>query len=302
MLDVHALSRSYGDFKAVQDINFNIKTGEIVGLLGYNGAGKTTIMRMISGFLEPDSGQVLIDGVCLQDDPQQAKSNIGYLPENLPIYPELSVIDYLDYVADLKQLQGEKSTQIAEVIQATALADHVYQSIGLLSRGYKQRVGVAQALLGHPKILILDEPTNGLDPQQTHDMRLLIQRLSQHSTIILSTHIMQEVSAICTRVLMIRSGQLIFDRQMGSLQKNHQIEVRTNLPVNQADGFKTLDSIDVVEQLPQKDKNYFQYQLILNENANVDDALSEVSEFIHKKQYQLNLLRPIQQSIESLFI
>ena len=182
MLDVTQLTRSYGQFKAVDNVNFSIGKGEIVGLLGHNGAGKTTIMKMISGYLEPNNGDVVVDGLSIHSDAEKIQRELGYLPESLPVYPEMIVADYLDYAADLKGLQGEaKINEVRRVIKATDIASKLLSPIATLSRGFKQRVGVAQAILGQPKLLILDEPTNGLDPEQTQLMRALIKDIAKNA-------------------------------------------------------------------------------------------------------------------------
>ncbi|WP_221795267.1 ABC transporter ATP-binding protein [Oceanobacter mangrovi] len=222
MLEICGLSRRYGDFVAVDNVSFSIEQGEIVGLLGHNGAGKTTIMKMITGYLESDSGEVLLDGQSLLGHRQWVQSQLGYLPESLPLYADMTVVDYLDYAANLKQLGNDhKWKQIRRAITSTDIADKIHQRIGTLSRGYKQRVGVAQALLGNPQLLILDEPTNGLDPQQTAQMRELIRDLAKHATVILSTHIMQEVDALCSRVLMMKQGRLVVDESLLQLRSQN---------------------------------------------------------------------------------
>src|SRR5690606_18308326 len=180
-----------------------------------NGAGKTTVMKMISGYLEPSAGQIFFEGKLLADHLKNLQKKIGYLPESLPVYPEMSVGEYLDYAAELKGIRGlEKQQEIKRVVKATDIAAKLIAPIATLSRGYKQRVGVAQALLGKPSLLILDEPTNGLDPQQTLQMRELIRTIAKEATVILSTHIMQEVDAICDRVLMMRGGKLVIDAKL----------------------------------------------------------------------------------------
>lgn len=229
MLDVKQLQRSYGDFLAVKSVSFAINKGEIVGLLGHNGAGKTTIMKMLSGYLEPSDGEITFAGISLSENTKILQQKIGYLPENLPVYPEMSVADYLDYAAELKGLQAEaKRAEIKRVIYATDIADKILAPIATLSRGYKQRVGVAQAILGKPRLLILDEPTNGLDPTQTQHMRELIRDLAKNATVIISTHIMQEVNAICDRVLILRSGELVVDAKLADLQRSHDLRIVTN--------------------------------------------------------------------------
>ncbi len=233
MIDVKNLSRSYGDFLAVDGVTFNIPAGEIVGLLGHNGAGKTTIMKMLSGYLEPNSGSVRIDGIDLEADAESVQQQLGYLPENLPVYPDMSVADYLDYAATLKGLEAEaKHQSVRQAIRDTELAGKLLDPINTLSRGYRQRVGVAQALLGSPKVLILDEPTNGLDPTQTQHMRDLIQGLAENATVILSTHIMQEVDAICDRVLILRGGRLVLDQRLSELRDAGHLLLKTSLDAN----------------------------------------------------------------------
>ena len=226
MIEADQLTRRYGDFAAVDDVSFRIEPGEIVGLLGHNGAGKTTIMKMLTGVLEPSSGCARVDGQELEQDPLAAQRLLGYLPENLPLYPELAVIDYLAYAARLRQVEDAQGA-VAEAIESTDLSGRAFDPIGTLSRGYKQRVGVAQAILHRPRFLILDEPTNGLDPSQTQHMRQLICKLAESATVILSTHIMQEVDAVCSRALILRDGRLALDERLQDLQSTGQLSLRT---------------------------------------------------------------------------
>lgn len=258
MLEVSQLTRFYDEFKAVDSVSFNIAQGEIVGLLGHNGAGKTTIMKMISGYLEPNEGSIKIDGIDLQLELKRAQRCIGYLPENLPIYPEMTVAEYLDYVGDIKGLASqEKIDEIKRVIHETDLMDKLLSPISTLSRGYKQRVGVAQAILGKPGLLILDEPTNGLDPTQTEQMRKLIRELSSSATVILSTHIMQEVEAICDRALIVRHGQLAVDASLNELRRSNHLLLTTSMNADElaqqianTAGIVTIDSIQAEENNP----------------------------------------------------
>ena len=218
MIKVNSLSRDYGNFRAVDNVSFEIKKGEVVGLLGPNGAGKTTIMKMLTGYLEPTNGKVQVDDLEISSDMRAIQSRIGYLPENCPVWPEMSVIDYLEYQANLHGVHESKIQNVVlDAIRRTALKDKATAYIQTLSRGYRQRVGVAQAILHNPDIIILDEPTNGLDPTQIHEMRQLIRRLSEHATVILSTHILQEVNALCDRVLILRGGQLVVDESLSAL-------------------------------------------------------------------------------------
>ncbi|MCH8301561.1 MAG: ABC transporter ATP-binding protein, partial [Proteobacteria bacterium] len=192
MIRVEALTRTYGSLTAVDQVSFEIGTGEIVGLLGHNGAGKTTIMKMLTGYLEPTGGSIEIDGLDINTEREAVQQRIGYLPENDPLYYEMTVIDYLDYAATLHGVpDDQRNDRIREAIVRTELSSRATDVIGTLSRGFCQRVGVAQTILHNPRVLILDEPTNGLDPTQVQHMRDLVRFLAKHATIILSTHILQ---------------------------------------------------------------------------------------------------------------
>lgn len=230
MIEVHQLERRYGDFVAVDNVSFKINHGEIVGLLGHNGAGKTTIMKMLTGFIEPSAGTVLVDGINVQDEPLKVQTTMGYLPESLPLYPELTVADYLSHTAELRGLAQAES--VAYAIEATQLTEKAFERIDTLSRGYKQRLGVAQAILHRPKILILDEPSNGLDPNQIREMRNLIHNLAKEATVILSTHIMQEVNAVCDRALILRNGELAVDENLATLKQTKSARLRTSQDVD----------------------------------------------------------------------
>ena len=224
MISVSNLSRSYGSTLAVDNVTFEITNGEVVGLLGHNGAGKTTIMKMITGFIEPSSGSVEVDGLVLGENTVGIQKKIGYLPENCPVWPEMRVTDYLIYQAKLHLVEEARiGSLVSEAIGKTRLTEKATARIDTLSRGYRQRVGVAQALLHKPDILILDEPTNGLDPNQILQMRELIKELAKSSTVIVSTHVLQEVQAICERVLIMRGGQLVLDSKIKDLQSENKI-------------------------------------------------------------------------------
>lgn len=230
MISISNLSRSYGNVRAVNNVSFQIDSGEVIGLLGPNGAGKTTIMKTLCGFLEPSAGRIEINGIDVAVNPKAAQSAIGYLPENLPIYPEMTVVNYLAYAAGLRGVTDRAMhSEIKRVIEATDLTDRAMDRVGALSRGLKQRVGVAQALLGSPKVLVLDEPTNGLDPNQAAQMRNLIRRLASTATVILSTHILSEVEAVCDRVLMVKGGQLVLDERLETLQRGSAVVLETSL-------------------------------------------------------------------------
>jgi len=218
MIDVSDICKSYDSIQALNEVSFHVRAGEIIGLLGPNGAGKTTMMKILSGYLQPDNGQAVIDGLDVLTDTLEAQKRIGYLPENAPLYPELSVQAYLKMIADLRQIpEAEQPANISRAIYATALQDHLTRPISQLSKGYRQRVGLAQAILHHPKVLILDEPTAGLDPTQIVEVRRLIRRLAQNSTVLLSTHILSEVEATCDRVIILLNGEVKADARLTDL-------------------------------------------------------------------------------------
>lgn len=226
MIQVQNLIRRYGDFTAVDDVSFRIGRGEVVGLLGHNGAGKTSIMKMLTGYLEPTSGSVRIDGELMRPDATALRARIGYLPENCPVWPEMTVIDYLSFQAALHGVPAERrDAAVAAAIGRTALKDKATAPIQTLSRGYRQRVGVAQAILHEPQIVILDEPTNGLDPTQIRHMRSLIRELAVTATVIVSTHVLQEVQAVCERVLILRTGRLVLDSRLDEIERSSALEV-----------------------------------------------------------------------------
>lgn len=212
MLEVNEVSKLYENERGVRNIDFSMTGGEIVGFLGPNGAGKTTTMRMITGYLNPTKGSIKIDGLSMADHPRKARSKIGYLPETPPLYPEMSVLSYLKFVADLRDVPvREQKLRIGEVIEKLGLQGRERQIIRSLSKGYKQRIGLAQAIVHKPDLLILDEPTSGLDPKQIIEIRQLIRELGENHTVLLSTHILPEVNAICNRVLIINQGQIVLD-------------------------------------------------------------------------------------------
>ncbi|EGV16931.1 ABC transporter ATP-binding protein [Thiocapsa marina] len=235
MIEVRELSRSYGELKAVQQVSFDIGRGEIVGLLGHNGAGKTTIMKMMTGYLEPSSGSIRIDALDIAEQRREAQRRIGYLPENCPLYPEMRVIDYLDYQAALHGMpDNRRPAAIRRAIERTDLGPKATATIATLSRGYRQRVGVAQAILHEPAILILDEPTNGLDPSQIQHMRSLVRELAKDATLIISTHVLQEVEAVCSRVLIMRGGQLALDSALDAIGRPKRLLVTLDRAAEEA--------------------------------------------------------------------
>jgi len=226
MIRIANVSRKYGEVTAVQDVSLDIGRGEIVGLLGHNGAGKTTLMKMLTGYLEPSAGSILVGGVDVVADRQAVQRQIGYLPESAPLYPDMLVQEYLQMMAALRGVEADKQNgAVARAVQATGLEKHVVSPISTLSKGFRQRVGLAQAILHDPDVLILDEPTNGLDPAQIQSIRNLIRKLGDRTTVLLSTHILQEVEAVCDRVLVLIDGTLAEDSPLQDLLNSSTIKV-----------------------------------------------------------------------------
>jgi len=255
MIEVRRLTRSYGDLKAVDDVSFDIGRSEVVGLLGHNGAGKTTVMKMLTGYLEPNAGDIRIEGLDILEQRREVQQRIGYLPENCPLYPEMTVLDYLDYQATLHGVpEPGRPAALRTAIERTELAPKADQTIATLSRGYRQRVGVAQAILHGPRVLILDEPTNGLDPSQIRHMRTLIRELAEHATLILSTHILQEVEAVCDRVLIMHAGRLALDSDLTALSNPNRLLVALGqAPTQVVPMLMDLEPVTAVEPLESPD-------------------------------------------------
>ncbi len=294
MITVEHLTRSYGDFLAVDDVTFGVERGEIVGLLGHNGAGKTSIMKMLTGYLEPTSGTVRVDGLEIGSDTRAIQKRVGYLPENCPVYPEMSVIDYLDFQASLHGVEeAQRPRAVARAIRRTALREKALQPIDTLSRGYRQRVGVAQAILHAPDIVILDEPTNGLDPTQIVAMRELIRELAQSATVIVSTHILQEVQAVCDRVLILRSGRLVVDARLDALQQETRLLVsvdgESRAPLAGVAGVAAVEARGQVDGL-------WQYAL-----EAAPEAAPEVVSALSAAGRRLYALQPQHRDLETLF-
>ena len=305
MLNVSQLRRCYGDFVAADNVSFSVNKGDIVGLLGHNGAGKTTIMKMLSGYLEPDNGSVSVDGIDLGTEPKQVQKHLGYLPENLPVYPEMTVADYLDYAADLKGLGEAKTAEIKRVVRATDIGNKLLAPIATLSRGYKQRVGVAQAILGKPKLLILDEPTNGLDPEQTQLMRELIREIAQEATVILSTHIMQEVDALCNRVLILRAGQLVVDSTLDDLRQSNHLLVGTSMSMEEFQGIASkIEGVSQIQKNPVTaglTEFTYHYRITLDSDSDTHTISAQIAQQLIENKAALYQLQLEQRDLETLF-
>jgi ABC-2 type transport system ATP-binding protein len=220
MIEVKDLVKTYGSKRAVNGVTFTVRRGEILGVLGPNGAGKSTTMKMITGFLRPDAGTATVDGVDVTADPVAVKRKLGYLPESAPAYPEMTVAEFLDFIAEVRGFDTREARriQVDRVVALTHLEPVRHQTIETLSKGFKQRVGFAQALLHDPPVLVLDEPTDGLDPNQKNEVRALIRNMAAAKAVILSTHILEEVDAICTRVIIISQGRIVADETPAALR------------------------------------------------------------------------------------
>lgn len=252
MIEIDALSKRFGTRLAVDSLSFNVEPGEVLGFLGPNGAGKSTTMKMITGFLRPTSGTARINGFDIQDHPLQAKRQLGYLPEGAPGYGEMTVGQFLEFIADVRKLRGsERKTRLQRIINDVHLSTVLTQKIDTLSKGYRHRAGLAQSILHDPKVLILDEPTDGLDPNQKHEVRNLIRGMAHDKIIIISTHILEEVEAVCTRAIIIGHGRVLADgtpEELAARSRYHGA-ISINLPaidgaVAQLQALREVDSVE----------------------------------------------------------
>ena len=236
MIELKGVTKRYGSVPAVLDVSFKVEVGEILGFLGRNGAGKSTTLNIASGYIPATSGQVLLDGHDILEEPRYVKRRIGYLPEQPPLYPDMTVYDYLWFVADAKAVPAkQRAAEVARVMDKTGVADMAHRLIKNLSKGYRQRVGLAQAILGDPKVIILDEPTVGLDPQQLIEIRDLIRELGRDRTVMLSSHIMQEISAVCDMIIIIANGKLVAEDSPENLERMAEHEQTLALTVRAAE-------------------------------------------------------------------
>jgi len=290
------ITKVYGKEKALDGVSFSIETGEIVGFLGPNGAGKTTMMKIITGFIPQTSGEVTVNGLSVITNPLEVKKQIGYLPENNPLYDELYVREYLKYVAGLYKT-ANKRERMEEIIEMTGLHDEQKKKIGQLSKGYKQRVGLAQALIHDPEVLILDEPTSGLDPNQIVEIRNLISRVGKQKTVLLSTHIMQEVEAICDRVIIIKEGRIVADETKGNMLKYIDEEYQTVLVEFDKDVSKEkIEEVEFVVRAVPVNKNQW-----LVQGQQEHDVRSKIFDFAVKNKLTVLVMQKQEKSLEEVF-
>jgi len=290
------ITKVYGKEKALDGVSFSIETGEIVGFLGPNGAGKTTMMKIITGFIPQTSGEVTVNGLSVITNSLEVKKQIGYLPENNPLYDELYVREYLKYVAGLYKTVNKRE-RMEEIIEMTGLHDEQKKKIGQLSKGYKQRVGLAQALIHDPEVLILDEPTSGLDPNQIVEIRNLISRVGKQKTVLLSTHIMQEVEAICDRVIIIKEGRIVADDDKGNMLKYIDEEYQTVLVEFDKDVSKEkIEEVAFVVRAVPVNKNQW-----LVQGQQEHDVRSKIFNFAVENKLTVLVMQKQEKSLEEVF-
>lgn len=305
MIHVKDVTKKYGNFIAVKNLNFEIKHGEVIGLLGPNGAGKSTTMNMLTGFIEPSEGSIIINGKDIVKKAREAKKNIGYMPENVPLYLDLTVREFVTYMAELKLVQRkERKKQVEEIIKATGLENVKNKLIRNLSRGYKQRVSMAGALVGKPEILILDEPTVGLDPKQIIEIRELIKSLGKDHTVIISSHILSEISQICEKVIIINKGEIVAIDTPENLEKlvneNNSIIVTVEDKENKMPELsEKVEEISKVELVKDNEDGTKQYVVFPKDNIDLRKTLFDV---LPKENITIFELRKSEATLEEAFI
>jgi len=296
---IDKLSKSYGRIQALSGVSFKIEPGEVIGLLGPNGAGKTTLMKILTGYLEPDEGDVRVHGIDVVTDPLAAQRRIGYLPESAPLYSEMLVQEYLEMMAAMRGVAPERRhDRMSEVIRATGLSDRVVQPIATLSKGFRQRVGIAQAIIHEPDILILDEPTTGLDPAQIAEIRDLIVRLGKKSTVLLSTHILSEVEATCERVLVIMQGELRADAKLADLRSSNAAVVAVEAAASGvADVLNQVAGVTAVEAAGTTG-DFTRWRVT---SGSSDDLCPALFDALRAKSWKIGELRPDPKTLERVF-
>lgn len=305
MIEVKNLVKRYGDHTAVDDLSFTVEKGQVLGFLGPNGAGKSTTMNIITGYISATEGTVTINGIDVFDEPEEVKKKIGYLPEFPPLYPDMTVREFLIFVADIKKVKrSEKSQMITDIMEATKITHMANRLIKHLSKGYKQRVGLAQAIMGYPELIILDEPTVGLDPKQIIEIRELIRELSKNHTVILSSHIMQEVSAVCDTVMIIDKGKLVISDKPENLSEHlgSTGEMKISVKGDRDLVLTTLNNVTrvnkVVEQ-PQINEGILEVNLYFGEK---DDIREEVFFAMSDIKSPILEMQTIRMSLEDIFL
>ncbi|NOY36405.1 MAG: ATP-binding cassette domain-containing protein [Chlorobi bacterium] len=301
-ITVENVLKTYGLQRAVDSISFHVKTGEILGFLGPNGAGKTTTMKIITNYMIPDKGVVKIGGKSMPEYANELKRHIGYLPENNPLYDDMPMLDYLEFVAGLQEIPKEKiDERIREMVRVCGLNAEKHKKIGELSKGYKQRVGLAQALIHDPEILILDEPTTGLDPNQIVEIRKLIRELGQHKTVILSTHILPEVEATCDRILIINKGKIVADGTSENLRKQAQGQDMIKAGIKDGDPneiFKALQELPGSSVVDFIDRNRNRFEI---QSKPDHDLAREIFNLCVARKWVITELTPVETKLEDVF-
>lgn len=296
-IQVKKLTKIYGQQKVLDQISFEIKTGEIVGFVGPNGAGKSTTMKILTGFIPPSSGEAKINNLDLIEKSLEIRKHIGYLPEHNPLYLDMYVKEYLEFVAGIYKLGKKTNTRIKEIIEQTGLSIEQKKKIGALSKGFRQRVGLAQALIHDPAILILDEPTSGLDPNQIIEIRNLISEVGKEKTVMLSTHIMQEVEAICNRIIIINNGKIVADDFIDSIISKTQDQYITIIvEFNNTPDQKQLENISLVDKVAKiDDKNW------LIQSLSTEDIRQNIFNFAVKSNLAVLSMQKKEKSLEEVF-
>lgn len=306
MIEIKHLTKRYGAKLAVDDVSFSVEKGEILGFLGPNGAGKSTIMNILTGYLSATQGQAVIAGFDILDNPMEAKKKIGYLPEQPPLYVDMTVDEYLDFMYDLKKVKVSvsKRKHIEDVCKLVQITDMRGRMIRNLSKGYRQRVGIAQALLGNPEVLILDEPTVGLDPKQIIDIRALIKSLSEKHTVILSSHILSEIQAVCDRVIVINQGKLVADDTESNLSNTLSKDVRYTIRVDGPEkdvlaSLKAITDMKHVEPHGMKEPGIYEYVVEAKEGV---DIRREIFKRLSSRKWPLMGMKSSEMTLEDIFL
>jgi ABC-2 type transport system ATP-binding protein len=296
-IQVKNLTKIYGKQKAVNNVSFEIKTGEIVGFVGPNGAGKSTTMKILTGFIPQTSGEAKINDLDLIENSLEIRKNIGYLPENNPLYLDMYVKEYLAFVAGIYKLGSKTKARVEEIIKQTGLTVEQNKKIGALSKGYRQRVGLAQALIHDPSILILDEPTSGLDPNQIIEIRNLISKVGKEKTVMLSTHIMQEVEAICDRIIIINKGEIVADDSIESIHTHSKDQLITVIvEFDKEPELKQLEKIELVHKVAKIDEKNWLFQ-----SSSTEDIRQNIFNFAVKSGLAVLSMQKKEKSLEEVF-